>query len=102
MAVRLPDRLSVTISSADRLLDDRARSLRGRIWREVAALTGLAARSAALADRQGKARNLRRDARRRTPSGPDARTRWRNVVLAGDWTADGPAGHHRRRGAFGL
>ena len=40
----------------------RARSSRPTIWREVAALTGLPAGPAALADRQGEARDLRRDA----------------------------------------
>ena len=38
-----PDRLSVTISSADRLLDTPRVQLAAQIWREVAAVAGIAA-----------------------------------------------------------
>ena len=38
-----PDRLSVTISNADRLIDRPRDELAAEIWREAAALTGLAA-----------------------------------------------------------
>lgn len=83
-----PDRLSVTISGADRLLNQAREPLAETIWREVAALTGLAPnlppwqivkeRRATFAATPGEA------ARR-----PPARTRYRNLALAGDWTATG-------------
>ena len=38
-----PDRLSVTISNADRLIDRPRDELAAEIWREAAALTGLPA-----------------------------------------------------------
>jgi squalene-associated FAD-dependent desaturase len=83
-----PDRMSVTVSAADRFLEAEREPLARDIWREVAALTGLGgelppwqivkerkATFAALPDE---------NARRPGPS-----TRWRNLVLAGDWTATG-------------
>ena len=84
-----PDRLSVTISDADRFLDTPREDLAPLIWREVAAVTGLdpavlppwriikekRATFAALPEE---------DARR---PGPD--TRWSNLWLAGDWTQTG-------------
>ena len=83
-----PDRLSVTISSADRLLETPREDLAALMWQEVAAITGIAdalppwqivrerrATFAALPDAE---------ARR-----PSAATRWTNLALAGDWTATG-------------
>ena len=84
-----PDRLSVTISDADRFLETPREELAPLIWREVAAVTGLdpevlppwriikekRATFAALPEE---------DARR---PGPD--TRWSNLTLAGDWTRTG-------------
>ena len=82
------DYVSVTISSADRLLCEPRERLAAQIWREVGALCGLGSRLppwqiinerratfAAIPDQ---------DAKR-----PCARTSWRNVVLAGDWTQTG-------------
>ena len=96
-----PDRLSVTISNADRLIDRPRDELAAEIWREAAALTGLAAGSAALADRQGEARDLRSDAgAERQTAGfahPMGECRPRRRL-----DPDRPAGHDRRRGAFGL
>jgi squalene-associated FAD-dependent desaturase len=83
-----PDRLSVTISGADRLLDDPRETLAERIWAEIVTLTGLP-------------RNLppwqivkeRRATFAATPEEtakrPRAQTRFHNLVLAGDWTATG-------------
>jgi hydroxysqualene dehydroxylase len=83
-----PDRLSVTISAADRLLDTPREALARTIWDEVAKVAGLAAalppwqvvreRRATFA--ATPAENARR---------PGATTAWRNLVLAGDWTATG-------------
>ena len=80
-----PGRLSVTISAGDRLIDAPREELAKKIWSEVASLTGLPAalppwqivreRRATLAATPAQ------DAAR-----PGAATRWRNLVLAGDWT----------------
>jgi squalene-associated FAD-dependent desaturase len=83
-----PGRLSVTISGADRLMSSPREQLAETIWREVAAIAGIAekmppwqivrerrATFAALA-----AQNAKR---------PGAATAWENLVLAGDWTATG-------------
>jgi hydroxysqualene dehydroxylase len=83
------DRLSITISGADRLLDIPRETLARDLWRDVAAVTGLAEilppwqiireRRATFAALPGE------DAKR--PSA--AATVWDNLVLAGDWTATG-------------
>jgi squalene-associated FAD-dependent desaturase len=83
-----PDRISITISGADRLLTVAREQLAYDIWREVSKLTGLAgdlppwqiirekrATFAALPEE---------DAKR-----PGAATGWENLVLAGDWTQTG-------------
>jgi squalene-associated FAD-dependent desaturase len=83
-----PDRLSITISGADRLLETPRDELAALIWKEVAAVAKLMAamppwqivreRRATFA--ATPAQNARR---------PGARTAWANLVLAGDWTATG-------------
>jgi squalene-associated FAD-dependent desaturase len=83
-----PDRVSVTISCADRLMDEPRDKLAEAIWREVATLTGLAAglppwqivreRRATFAATPAE-----------TAKRPGARTRYANLVLAGDWTKTG-------------
>ena len=96
-----PDRLSVTISNADRLIDRPREELAAEIWREVAALSGLPDAlppwQIVKEKRATFAATPAQNAKR-----PDSRTRWENVVLAGDWIADRPARDDRRRGAFGL
>jgi hydroxysqualene dehydroxylase len=83
-----PDRLSVTISAADRLMDTARQALARTIWNEVS-------RIAALPDelpswqivrerRATFAATPAEDAKR-----PPAQTSWRNLFLAGDWTATG-------------
>jgi hydroxysqualene dehydroxylase len=83
-----PDRLSVTISNADRLLEMPREDLAAAMWREIAAITGVAEtlppwqivreRRATFAPLPGA------EAQR-----PEAATRWPNLALAGDWTATG-------------
>ncbi len=80
------DRLSVTISNADRLLDIPRETLAQRIWQDVSQITGIGGalppwqivreRRATFAALPGE------DAKR-----PPAKTRWENLVLAGDWIA---------------
>jgi hydroxysqualene dehydroxylase len=82
-------RLSVTISGADRLLDTPRETLAHTIWKEVAKaarlpvermptwqiVTEKRATFAAVPSQE----NLR----------PGTRTRWSNLMLAGDWIANG-------------
>ena len=83
-----PDRLSVTISNADRLIDRPRDELAAEIWREAAALTGLPADlppwQIVKEKRATFAATPAQNAKR-----PDSRTRWANVVLAGDWIQTG-------------
>ncbi|VVE69872.1 FAD-binding protein [Pandoraea captiosa] len=82
-------RLSVTISGADHLLDESRESLASRIWEEVAKACNLPATPMPVwqlvrEKRATFAATPAQDKRR-----PGAKTRWRNLVLAGDWTATG-------------
>jgi uncharacterized protein with NAD-binding domain and iron-sulfur cluster len=82
------DRLSVTISAADRFNDAPRESLARTIWSEVAALTGLNAempRWHIIKERRATFAALPGENAQR----PGARTRWCNLILAGDWTATG-------------
>ena len=80
-----PDRLSVTISAGDALLDTPREELARRIWSDVAkvaGLTGDAPRWQIVRERRATfAASPAQDALR-----PGTRTRWRNLALAGDWT----------------
>jgi squalene-associated FAD-dependent desaturase len=83
-----PGRVSVTISAGDRLIDAPREQLAKTIWSEVARVTGLTAtlppwqivreRRATFA--ATPAQEVKR---------PGAETRWRNLMLAGDWTNTG-------------
>jgi uncharacterized protein with NAD-binding domain and iron-sulfur cluster len=83
-----PGRLSVTISAGDRLIDAPREELAKKIWSEVASLTGLPAAlppwQIVRERRATFAATPAQDAAR-----PGAATRWRNLVLAGDWTDTG-------------
>jgi hydroxysqualene dehydroxylase len=83
-----PGRLSVTISAGDRLIDTPRESLARMIWDEVKAATGLSAElppwQIVRERRATFAATPAQDARRPGPA-----TRWRNLVLAGDWTDTG-------------
>ncbi|MBI3517591.1 MAG: FAD-dependent oxidoreductase, partial [Proteobacteria bacterium] len=80
------DVVSVTISAADRLVDQPAETLAERIWHDVA--RALALESAALPpwrivkERRATFAAVPAQLDRR----PDATTRWHNLLLAGDWT----------------
>ena len=83
-----PDRISVTISAADRLLSEDREHLAARIWADVAKAHGM---TAALPPwqivkerRATFAATPAQDAKR-----PGARTAHANLFLAGDWTATG-------------
>jgi squalene-associated FAD-dependent desaturase len=82
------DRISVTVSAADRLLDLDREQLAQRLWADVARLHGLPAQlppwQIVKEKRATFAATPDQDARR-----PGARTRWPNLALAGDWTATG-------------
>jgi hydroxysqualene dehydroxylase len=83
-----PDRLSVTISAADRLLGESRESLAAAIWREVATLTGLSPELPPwqiVKEKRATFAATPASAAKRPP----ARTRYRNLALAGDWTATG-------------
>jgi squalene-associated FAD-dependent desaturase len=83
-----PDRLSVTISAADRLLDIARETLASQIWDEVATIARLPkamppwqiVRERRATFAATPAENAKR---------PGAATAWRNLVLAGDWTQTG-------------
>lgn len=83
-----PDRLSVTVSAGDRLLDTPREALAQTIWREVAALTGLPAEpppwQIVREKRATFAATPAEDGKRPGPVTP-----WKNLFLAGDWTATG-------------
>jgi squalene-associated FAD-dependent desaturase len=83
-----PDRLSVTISGADRLLDQSREDLASVIWREVAQVAGIAADlppwQVVRERRATFAATPAEDAKR-----PGAATKFSNLYLAGDWTDTG-------------
>lgn len=83
------DRLSVTISGADHLANDDREDLARRLWSDVAAVHNLPADPIPpyriIKERRATfAATVAQNARR-----PPAPTRWRNLALAGDWTAMG-------------
>jgi squalene-associated FAD-dependent desaturase len=84
------DRLSVTISGADRLLDVPREELAKTIWREVATVAQISDRDAPppwqiVRERRATFAALPAQERLR----PGTKTNWRNLWLAGDWTATG-------------
>jgi hydroxysqualene dehydroxylase len=85
-----PDRLSVTISGADRLVDTPRDSLAKVIWDEVATVARIGNRDAPprwqiVRERRATFAALPTEERKR----PGAATAWSNLWLAGDWTATG-------------
>lgn len=83
-----PDRLSVTISCADRLMEEPRQHLAEAIWREVSALTGLSSelpRWQIVRERRATFAATPAETAKR----PATRTRYPNLFLAGDWTQTG-------------
>ena len=83
-----PDRISVTISNADRLIDRDRDELAAICWRDVAKAyclpTGLPPWQIVKEKRATFAATPEQEAKR-----PGALTAWRNLFLAGDWTDTG-------------
>lgn len=83
-----PGRLSVTISNADRLMDVPRAMLAQTIWQEVSRITGVTGEMPPwqiVRERRATfAATPEENAKR-----PPPRTKWRNLFLAGDWTATG-------------
>ncbi len=83
-----PERISVTVSGADRLVDMDREALARLLWKDVAAVHGLPDTlppwQVVKEKRATFAATPEQDALR-----PPAKTRWSNLVLAGDWTATG-------------
>ena len=87
-----PGRLSVTISAGDRHIETARDVLAKTIWSEVASATGLPAVLPnglppwqIVRERRATFAATPAQDRRR----PGAETKWRNLVLAGDWTNTG-------------
>lgn len=83
-----PDRLSVTISAADRLIDVPREELAARIWMDVTRATQIAqplpAWQIIKEKRATFAATVEEETRR-----PQAQTDFSNLLLAGDWIATG-------------
>ena len=83
------DRLSVTVSGADAIVDQDRETLA----RDAVARRGRRARAVGTTCRPGRSsRSAARPSPRRPsrpPGAPAAKTRWTNLILAGDWTDTG-------------
>ncbi len=82
------DRLSVTVSGADRLVDTDRETLARTLWTDVAAVHGLGPDLPAwqiVKERRATFAATPEQVRRR----PDPKTGWTNLLLAGDWTNTG-------------
>jgi squalene-associated FAD-dependent desaturase len=82
------DRISVTVSGADAIVDQDRETLAMRIWTDVAKALDIIAPMPAWQIVKEKratfAATPEQDARR-----PSTKTRWKNLFLAGDWTQTG-------------
>jgi squalene-associated FAD-dependent desaturase len=81
-------RISVTVSCADAIVDEDRESLAQRFWRDIAKVYGLGPELPPwqiVKERRATFSATPEQAAKR----PGARTRWRNLVVAGDWTDTG-------------
>jgi squalene-associated FAD-dependent desaturase len=83
------DVASVTISAADALGEGASEVLAGRLWAEVALALGIAAEPMPPWRLVREKRATFAQTPEEVPRRPPARTRWRNLFLAGDWTDTG-------------
>jgi len=83
-----PNRISVTVSGADRLVEVEREALATMLWRDVAAVYRLSpdlpAWQIVKEKRATFAATPEQNAKR-----PEAETRWKNLTLAGDWVQTG-------------
>jgi len=82
------DRLSVTVSAADEYVDLDREDLARLVWRDIAAVHGLGPEPPpwqVVKERRATFAATPEQNSRRPPAG----TAWRNLFLAGDWTATG-------------
>jgi squalene-associated FAD-dependent desaturase len=82
------DRISITVSGADAIVDDDRESLATRFWADVAKVLRLPAELPpwqVVKERRATFAATPDQSRRRPP----ATTRWANLLLAGDWTDTG-------------
>jgi hydroxysqualene dehydroxylase len=83
-----PDRISVTVSGADAIVDREREELARTLWRDVALAHGLGPELPPwqiVKERRATFAATPEQAKRRA----QAETRWRNLFLAGDWTDTG-------------
>lgn len=83
-----PDRISVTVSGADAIVDRDREDLANTLWRDVAAVHGLGPELPPwqiVKERRATLAATPEQARRRAKT----ETRWSNLFLAGDWTDTG-------------
>jgi len=82
------DRISVTVSGADAMAERPRDDIAAALWSDVAKVYGLAAElppARIIKERRATFAATPAQVARRPP----ARTRWRNLALAGDWTDTG-------------
>jgi squalene-associated FAD-dependent desaturase len=85
---RFPDRVSVTISNADGLAGMGREELARLVWSEIEAVAGEQRpmpKWQVVQERRATFATVPDQEKMR----PDARTRWKNLFLAGDWVATG-------------
>jgi predicted NAD/FAD-dependent oxidoreductase len=83
-----PDRISITVSGADAIVDRDREDLAKTLWRDVAAVYGLGPEPPPwqiVKERRATFAATPEQARLRAK----ADTRWANLFLAGDWTDTG-------------
>jgi squalene-associated FAD-dependent desaturase len=83
-----PDRISVTVSAAEAIIDTPREVLAAAFWADICRAYGVdrpMGRWQVVKEKRATFAATPEQDRRRPP----ARTRWRNLFLAGDWTATG-------------